>query len=194
MDKRRETRRFELRRPVVLVVLGVVLVDQASKLWALNHLDSARRKSLFGLVDLTMYRNSGASHGLLAGYPDLLLPLEIIGVAVAFYLANRSESRFLALALGLIAGGGLGNFTDRILHSHGFGTSGRVVDWISFPGSRTVFNLADVAIQIGVVAVVAAMVISFFKPDRQPTSNVLQSSTSRSGFRWLRPFRAEESA
>ncbi|NNN14928.1 MAG: signal peptidase II [Acidimicrobiaceae bacterium] len=194
MDKRGETRRFELRRSVVLLILGVVLVDQASKFWALDHFNPASRQSLFGLVDLTIYRNSGASHGLLAGYPYLLLPLEIIGVVVVFYLANRSESRFLALALALIAGGGLGNLTDRILHSHGFGSSGRVVDWISLPGSRTVFNLADVAIQIGVVAVAVGMVISFFKADRQPSSNVHGSSTIGNIFRWMRPTKVEESA
>ena len=177
-----------------MLVICVALIDQAGKFWALGHLSPVRRQSLFGLVDLTIYRNSGASHGLLAGYPELLLPLEIIGIAVVLYLANRSESRFLALALGLIAGGGLGNLTDRILHSHGFGISGRVVDWISLPGSRTVFNLADVAIQIGVAAVVGWLIISFFKTDRQPNGNVPTRSINGSVFPRLGRAEVDESA
>ncbi len=176
MGKRLKVGRFEFKLSVAVLVIGILLVDQVSKFWALDHFNSETRSNVLGLVDLTIYRNSGASHGLLAGYPYLLLPLEIVGVVVVFYLANRTESCFLSLALGLIAGGGLGNLADRIIHSHGFGVSGRVVDWISLPGSRTVFNLADVAIQIGVGAVVVGMAVSFFKGGRVFTENTTRKS------------------
>jgi signal peptidase II len=71
---------------------------------------------------------------------------------VIVFVSFRLDRRPLALALGLILGGALGNLTDRILN--GPGLSGSVIDFIDLQ-VWPVFNLADASIVVG--AIVLAM-------------------------------------
>jgi signal peptidase II len=73
-------------------------------------------------------------------------------------LALRVRGRGIAICLAAVLGGALGNLADRLFRSPGFGR-GAVVDWIHFGGSGS-FNLADMAIQFGVLAAVIAMFAS----------------------------------
>jgi signal peptidase II len=87
--------------------------------------------------------------------------------------ARRMRSIGWAMALGLILGGALGNLTDRLFRSPGFGR-GHVVDWISLFSSDghvwPVFNVADSAIVCGAVTagVVALLGIEFDGTRRRP--------------------------
>jgi signal peptidase II len=55
-----------------------------------------------------------------------------------------------------VLAGAAGNLADRIFRSPGLGR-GAVVDWIHVAGSRASFNLADLAIQLGAIGAVIAM-------------------------------------
>ena len=69
------------------------------------------------------------------------------------------------IGLSLLAGGGLGNLTDRILHN------GVVVDFVSVGIGRIrsgIFNLADIAILTGIFVL---MLVIGKKPDEIDTAS-----------------------
>ncbi|MFM8755149.1 MAG: signal peptidase II [Phenylobacterium sp.] len=139
--------------------LAAVLLaaDQALKAWILYGLDLPTRVStpVLGPLKLTMVWNEGVSFGFLQATHDLARwGLTAFALVVALALAvwaSRADRRLLGLALGLIIGGAVGKAIDRARF-------GAVVDFIDvsaigfFPW---VFNLADSAITIGVILMLA---------------------------------------
>ena len=135
------------------VVAGaVVAVDQLSKYWILDvvHLAGRSPIRLLPVFRLTLIWNSGVSFGLLrAGSPVgrwLLVAFALAIVTALAFWARRMTRPLLALAVGLMLGGALGNnLIDRVRF-------GAVADFLDFSGLffPWVFNVADSAITIGV--------------------------------------------
>lgn len=137
-----------------LVVLGL---DQASKYWVLEilALPDIVQVVVLPFFNLTMVWNRGVTFGLLAsdgGWSQFALAAVAAAVVIALGVwLKRAEHWWVALALGGIAGGAIGNVIDRLrfhavvdfLHFHVFGWS-----WY-------VFNVADAAIVCGVVTLIA---------------------------------------
>ena len=134
-----------------LAVLTIVL-DQLSKLWVLNVFDLPSKGSVHvgGPVSLTMVWNEGVSFGLLRAEQDLTRwALVVFSLAVAAFLAvwaRKIEKPLLAIAVGLVMGGAVGNAIDRARF-------GAVADFLDFKALYFpwVFNIADSAITVGVV-------------------------------------------
>ena len=127
---------------------AVVLVDQLTKSWALSALADGPI-DLFWTLRLRLAFNTGAAFSLGTGFPWLFVVLGAIVLGVLGVLAFRARlSRGAALALGLVAGGAVGNLVDRVVRGH----DGAVVDFIDFQW-WPVFNLADAAICVGVLLV-----------------------------------------
>ena len=140
----------------LLAALLVLAADQASKWWVLDILDlpEVRQILVLPVLSLTMVWNHGVTFGLLNGLgawgPWLLAGAALAVVIVLAVWLRRAESRLVAVALGAIGGGAVGNVTDRLrfgavvdfLHAHAFGWS-----WY-------VFNVADAAIVCGVAVLV----------------------------------------
>jgi signal peptidase II len=83
----------------------------------------------------------------------------------------------VAVALGLILGGALGNLADRALNGSGFG--GPVTDFIDFQ-VWPIFNLADSAIVIGVVLLAFASLDGSDEPaDAPETTTPVPPGTTR---------------
>jgi signal peptidase II len=131
------------------VVAGL---DQASKLWLLRvlHLDRAPIV-ISPMLEFRLVWNPGISYGLLqqTGWGRwILLAVSIAAIALLLVWLARTQSRFTALALGLIIGGALGNAVDRLAY-------GAVADFVLIHLTPTfdwyVFNLADSAIVAGVI-------------------------------------------
>lgn len=141
------------RRAVGGVALLVLAVDQVTKSAVVA---ANPRGSGSGLVSLRLVRNSGASFGIGAGHPLVitLTALAILAVAVALLL--RTASRAVALSLAAVAGGAAGNLADRLFRGPGLGR-GAVVDWIHVAFYPATFNLADLAIRLGALAAVIAV-------------------------------------
>lgn len=139
--------------PALAGSLVVALADQLSKTWIVRVLDLPERPGgrieLSGIFDLTYVPNYGASFGMLAGggASRIILSMVSIGVVTALtaWLA-RIERRLTAAGVALIVGGAIGNLLDRV-------SLGYVVDFLDFSGLYFpwVFNIADAAINIGVV-------------------------------------------
>jgi signal peptidase II len=143
------------------VLVACVGCDHAAKQVAIQLLAEGRGLSLLGgVVQLQLVANPGAFLSLGAGLPEALRHFLLIGLVplallVVCWLIWRSPgaSRAQAAALGLVAGGGLANWIDRVADD------GAVTDYVSLGlgALRTgIFNLADVAIVAGVLLLLRA--------------------------------------
>lgn len=147
-------RRRGVRRAMLTIAAAVLAADQVSKTLVLRSDPAAGT----GWAAIRLVRNTGASGGIAAGYPVLVTLAAVLIAGVAGTLALRARRRGIAICLAAVLGGALGNLSDRLLRSPGFGR-GAVVDWIHLGGSGS-FNVADMAIQLGVLGVVLAMFAS----------------------------------
>jgi lipoprotein signal peptidase len=147
-------------RTGLLLALVVLAIDQATKWYMLFVLDlpSIGHVPLLALgpfgFDLTMVWNRGVTFGLLAGdgfWSQALLALLALGIA-GFLLRwmSRAENRLTALALGAVVGGAVGNVIDRFR----FGGVADFFDAHAWGWHWYVFNPADAAIVLGVVALI----------------------------------------
>jgi signal peptidase II len=142
------------RRPPVIagvVAIIVVLVDQVTKSWAVHRLSHGSIHVVWKL-DLELTYNSGSAFSLAQGWAPVLAGLAAVTVVILLAVVMRVRSLALAVALGLIAGGALGNLADRVFRSH----NGSVVDFIALHFWPT-FNVADASIVTG--SLLAALVL-----------------------------------
>jgi len=140
----------------VAVLLLSVGCDQATKRLAVDRLDGAPPISLAGdVIRFQLTANPGGFLSLGAHLPPslqrvvfvVIVPVCLVLVC-ALALRSRALSVLALAGLGLVVGGGLGNWLDRVREA------GAVTDFVSLGvGSlRTgIFNVADVAIVAGVV-------------------------------------------
>ena len=141
-------------RIVVLVATAVVVValDQLTKWWALNALDD-QTIDVFWTLRFRLVFNTGAAFSLVDGLGPVLGLGAVIIVAVLLWVGRVSPDRRTAAALGAIAGGALGNLSDRIFRDGDGFLGGAVVDFIDVQ-FWPVWNVADMAIVIGSVVLV----------------------------------------
>lgn len=131
------------------------VIDQAHKWWMLLVYQIAEkgRVTVTPFLDLVFVKNTGISYSMLdqSTYTwQIVLALFAVVASAALWawLAAAGTGRLMAWALGLIIGGALANGLDRVL-------IGGVADFFSlhaFGFYWYVFNIADVAIVAGVVA------------------------------------------
>ncbi len=138
-------------RPILMIALLVLVLDQASK-WVilLVVMDPPRAIEVTGFFNLVLAYNRGVSFGLFSSdsaYGPFLLAGIAMVIAIGVLFWARSQRHFLPiLAAGMIVGGALGNLIDRLVH-------GAVVDFLDVHVQGyhwPAFNLADCGIVVGV--------------------------------------------
>ena len=138
-------RRAGLIVVLVAVAIGVLILDQVSKLVAVARLEGRPPVDLIGdWLTLTFLRNPGAAFSLGTGSTVVFTVVAAIVVVVILRTARKLRSVWWAVALGALLGGAVGNLTDRLVRDPGF-PAGHVVDFISVK-YFAVFNVADMAI------------------------------------------------
>lgn len=128
---------------------GVLAADQLSKALVRASFDVGESVPVVeGALWLTRVQNAGAAFGVLTGQRWVFVAIGLgVLAGVAWALARLRPLHWVArAALALVAGGALGNLIDRVA----FGTVTDFIDLGWFP----VFNLADVALDVGVAAIV----------------------------------------
>jgi signal peptidase II len=125
----------------------VFAADQAAKAAIEAHLVPGEEVEVLGPLELTLSHNRGVAFGLAGGAGTGLVVVTLVALAVIGYLFARNPGRTgMWVAVGLLAGGAIGNLADRV-------RANAVTDFIAV-GSWPPFNLADVAITLGVILLV----------------------------------------
>ena len=158
------------------VVAAVALAaDQAFKnvmLYGLHFKDlgAAAHIDITPFLELVMVWNRGVSYGLFQAESVIgtivLTVISLVAVAALSWWLKGADRRLLAFGLGLVVGGALGNVIDRLIY-------GAVADFFrfyAFGRDWYVFNVADAAITVGVIAL---LLDAFVRPesktsDREP--------------------------
>ncbi|MCZ6702221.1 MAG: signal peptidase II [Ignavibacteria bacterium] len=172
---------------LIFISILILLADQFSKIYVkgfylplinLEHPGLVNSKSI-PIIDkffyITPVENPGIAFGIDLGpevktFVSILTIIATLGLIV-YLFRIRKEDFFSRLSIIIILGGALGNLTDRIFYGYFYGysslLSGNVVDFLDlrlfrffFPNnvfSIHVFNIADVAIILGVITLLFAL-------------------------------------
>jgi signal peptidase II len=137
----------------VLVAAAVFVIDRVTKNLVASEIEYGTEVTVIDhIVGITNLRNSGAAFGFApAGAGLFLIASVLVSIGLAVYVLRNHGDQWSFGALGLIMGGSVGNAFDRIVH-------GTVTDFINFH-FWPVFNVADSAISIGVVLLIASYLI-----------------------------------
>lgn len=130
-----------------LVFAAVLVLDQLTKALVRGALERGDEERLLPALKLVHVRNEGVAFGIAAGGRTLvvvMITLALIGLVG--YFAAHARRRGMWVAVGLLAGGAIGNIVDRI-------RDGGVTDFVKVP-YWPAFNVADMAITVGVVVLV----------------------------------------
>ncbi len=146
----------------------VIVLDQITKLAVLRHLKLGEAIPYTDFFQLVFVYNPGAAFSFLANQPGwqkwFFVTLAIvISTWLLVLLKRHASERLQPLAFALIIGGALGNVIDRIAY-------GAVVDFLYFHVGRygwPAFNVADSAISVGAVLMIAAQLFA----GRQPAAD-----------------------
>ena len=148
-----------IKMRVVAIVLGLVILasDLATK-WCVVQTPWLRHYVVIdGFFKIHYVRNEGIAFGFFHSLqsqwkPVILSALAILAVIIVLYYIWHTppQQRLLFLSLGMLLGGILGNFVDRLVNRH-------VTDFIEVHWknqfSWPTFNVADAAITCGVLIV-----------------------------------------
>lgn len=132
-----------------ILALIIILLDQLTKWMVVTKMALHEQIPIIeDLLYFTSHRNRGAAFGILQGQMWLFFIVTVIVVVFVIYYINKhaKESKLLGISLGLVLGGAIGNFIDRLFR-------GEVVDFIDvyiFGYDFAIFNVADMALVIGV--------------------------------------------
>ena len=136
-----------------LAVLSVIL-DQLTKWLILTQVMSPPRVvEITGFFNLVLVGNRGVSFGLFSNdlpWAQPAMAALAFGISIILFIwLRRAETRYLAVAIGLVLGGAIGNAIDRLAH-------GAVIDFLDFHAMGyhwPAFNVADSTICVGVVLI-----------------------------------------
>lgn len=136
-----------------VVCLGLIGLDQATKLWTIHHLHAYQSVAIFPGLDWTLIFNTGSAFGFFSHSGEwsqyILTTFGILmsmGLIVWIFKTSLSD-KWELLALTLILSGALGNVIDRL-------RLGYVIDFIDVYYKThhwPVFNVADSAICVGAI-------------------------------------------
>ena len=130
----------------------VVVLDQGAKALVEAHLVPGQQVDVLGPLDLTLAHNRGVAFGLASGGGGALIAVTVGALLFVGVLFARNPTRpGVWVAVGLLAGGALGNLADRV-------RADAVTDYVDFL-SWPPFNLADASIVLGV----ALLALSYFR-------------------------------
>ncbi|MFB8352330.1 signal peptidase II [Streptomyces niveus] len=152
------------------VALVLLLVDQASKWWAVGALGDSESIDVVGdVIRFWLVYNPGAAFSMGTGVTWVFTIFAGVAVVAIAWYAWRVRSTPWAYALGLLLGGATSHFGDRLFREPGF-ARGHVVDFIDYAGFF-VGNVADIGIFAGAVTIVVLSFRGIEAVDRDPVDN-----------------------
>lgn len=136
------------------IVAAVVVADQVSKAVVRDSMEMFEQVPVIdGVLWFTRIHNTGAAFGILRGQQWLLIITAVLMLSAVAYvmLRVRPASPWARVALALVTGGAIGNLIDRVV-------LGGVTDFFDL-GWFPVFNIADIALNVGVAILVFVLLV-----------------------------------
>lgn len=171
--------RIAWRTLYLAAALGIYLMDQASKAWALRRVRFADRTVISGVLDFVYAENPGIAFGQLQeggsfGRWFFVVLAAAAAVAVLFYFfrTQRNDDRMLG-ACALLLAGIVGNLTDRV-------RLGFVIDFIHLHAGQyhwPTFNVADASITIGALLLAYDLIFAHRKENTERLTNGVTSGS-----------------
>lgn len=135
------------------VAVGVVVADQATKLWAVDAL-ADRDVDVVWTLRFHLSFNTGMAFSQGQNWGPVIGVVALVVIVALLLSLRRQPGRLTDVAVGLIVGGAIGNLVDRLFRSPGW-LRGGVVDFIDFQWFP-IFNIADSCITVGGALLVIA--------------------------------------
>jgi signal peptidase II len=138
---------------LLLVCVAIALtIDLLTKRWADQSLVMGESHKVLPFLYLQRTANNGVAFGLLGGSTSVIVVANIVAMlVVGLYVAMERRAVLAGIAGGVVLGGSLGNFVQRIT------ADGHVTDFLKFPHWPN-FNMADVFIDAGIAAIFLGLV------------------------------------
>jgi signal peptidase II len=139
-----------------LIAILIILLDQLTKWLVVSKMAFGDSIPIINnVLYITSHRNRGAAWGILQGQMWLFYAITLVVIiALIYYIQKAAKGKWLlGISLGLMLGGAIGNFLDRVIRKE-------VVDFIHtyiFGYNFPVFNVADSSLCIGVVLLMIVM-------------------------------------
>lgn len=136
----------------VFVCAGIILLDQLVKLYVQSTmLPGMSFPIIQDVFQITFVLNPGAAFGILANQQFFFIGIgiAILLAAVYYYPMLKKQDIWIRYGAALLLGGAVGNLIDRIRY-------GVVIDFFDFR-IWPVFNVADIAIVVGVGCIIYAL-------------------------------------
>lgn len=138
-----------------ITAFAVILIDQVTKYLIRLHLPVGESMEVWrDHLLFTHYQNSGAAFSSFQGYGRWFVPVAVLILAVVLYYRRKGQLKgmLMELGTGFFVGGAIGNAIDRVAFN-------QVTDFIQFHADRGILNLADLAINAGVLLMLADSLI-----------------------------------
>lgn len=138
-----------MNKKIIRITLPCILIDQISKLIALNFLKYQTPLVVVpNFFYLTLVKNEGASFSILSGQIPFLIIISFIALfLILAYLNQRKDmNKKEIFCYSMVLGGLIGNLIDRVFRNG-------VIDFLSFEIFKMnfpIFNIADTFIVCGI--------------------------------------------
>lgn len=147
----------------VMIIL-IVAFDQITKYLAVSFLKGGEPVTFIkNVVQFHYAENTGMAFSMFSGARWVFVALTlVVCIGVLWYMfSDRCKSLWLYWSLGVVVAGGLGNLIDRAFY-------GYVIDFIEPVFiDFAIFNIADCAVTLGAVVLIAYLVADIFKKEEK---------------------------
>jgi signal peptidase II len=145
------------RAPILLAV-GIVIADQLAKHWAVNRLSDGREIEVFWTLQWNLAFNSGMAFSRGQGLGPIIAVVATVVIVWLLVSLRTSGGKLNTFGIGCVIGGAAGNLIDRAFRQEAW-LRGSVVDFIDFQWFP-IFNIADIAINVGAAALILNAVLA----------------------------------
>ena len=141
----------------IVAALTVLILDILTKGWAVSALSDGSDIHIIWTLHFALTYNEGMAFSTGTNIGPVIGMLAIVVIAILIFTMRKQSSVVSVVATGCIIGGAIGNVLDRIFRGSGF-MDGAVIDFIDFRW-WPVFNVADIGIVCGAIAVAYSMIV-----------------------------------
>ncbi len=147
-----------MKKNIYSITFMVLIIDLFLKQIVLNNVKSLPLTVIPSFFSISYVENTGGAWGILGNSTWILTLLSVLVVILLnqYLLKKEKYTKLEVISYGLFMGGLLGNLVDRLVYGH-------VIDYLDFTifsYSYPVFNVADIALVVGVFLLVIELIRS----------------------------------